>query len=171
MVYIDRDLPALMSLAVSCTNDSYRVQALRVLKNWLARNPRYHDHPLLSAPEFAQGAPRSPNWIAMAFLAPAGALFKLTPAHHPADIDTLDDESELHERVTEIYLEAARMSPHDPDPDVQIALGLLFNISQVRLRRFVLSALPRSIDMLVTHQSHQSLYPSPVNLLRPRPPH
>jgi tetratricopeptide (TPR) repeat protein len=94
------DLPALMSLAVSCTNDSYRVQALRVLKNWLARNPRYHDHPLLSAPEFAQ------------------------------DIDTLDDESELHERVTEIYLEAARMSPHDPDPDVQIALGLLFNISQ-----------------------------------------
>lgn len=94
------DLPALMSLAVSCTNDSYRVQALRVLKNWLARNPRYHDHPLLSAPEFTQ------------------------------EIDTMDDESELHDRVTEMYLEAARMSPHDPDPDVQIALGLLFNISQ-----------------------------------------
>jgi hypothetical protein len=47
------------------------------------------------------------------------------------DIDTIDDESELHGRVTEMYLEAARMSPHDPDPDVQIALGLLFNISQV----------------------------------------
>jgi len=94
------DLPALMSLAVSCTNDSYRLQALRVLKDWLAHNPRYQDHPLIHAPEFSQ------------------------------DIDTIDDESELHGRVTEMYLEAARMSPHDPDPDVQIALGLLFNISQ-----------------------------------------
>ncbi len=40
------------------------------------------------------------------------------------------NEGDLHEQVTEMYLEAARMSPHDPDPDVQIALGLLFNISQ-----------------------------------------
>lgn len=45
-----------MSLAVSCTNDSYRVQALRVLKNWLVRNPRYADHPLVQNPEFNQGA-------------------------------------------------------------------------------------------------------------------
>lgn len=30
--------------------------------------------------------------------------------------------------ITEIYLKAARSRPNDPDPDVQIALGLLFNL-------------------------------------------
>ncbi len=28
-----------------------------------------------------------------------------------------------------MYLEAARMRPHDPDPEVQTALGLLYNLS------------------------------------------
>lgn len=32
------------------------------------------------------------------------------------------------EIITEIYLKAARSRPNDPDPDVQIALGLLFNL-------------------------------------------
>lgn len=77
VVWVRRDLPALMSLAVSCTNDSYRVQALRVLKNWLARNPRYHDHPLLSAPEFTQGLllPSSVSACAARALVP--------PPNHP----------------------------------------------------------------------------------------
>jgi len=31
--------------------------------------------------------------------------------------------------VTNLFLEAAKMTANDPDPNVQIALGLLFNIS------------------------------------------
>lgn len=34
-----------------------------------------------------------------------------------------------HNAVTEMFITAARMRPDNPDPDVQTALGLLFNLS------------------------------------------
>jgi len=94
------DLDALMALSVSCTNDSYKDQAMLILRTWLQQNPRYKDH--------------VPQWM--------GA----HPHPHP---HPLSQDENLQDSVTEMFLEAARLSPHDPDPDVQIALGLLFNIS------------------------------------------
>jgi peroxin-5 len=34
-----------------------------------------------------------------------------------------------HRVVSDMYIEAARLRPDDPDPDVQTALGLLFNLN------------------------------------------
>jgi len=34
-----------------------------------------------------------------------------------------------HKAVSELYMEAARLRPDDPDPDVQTSLGLLFNLN------------------------------------------
>eukprot|EP01087_Luapelamoeba_hula_P010905 TRINITY_DN2913_c0_g1_i1.p1 TRINITY_DN2913_c0_g1~~TRINITY_DN2913_c0_g1_i1.p1 ORF type:complete len:693 (+),score=61.67 TRINITY_DN2913_c0_g1_i1:3-2081(+) len=86
------DPEALLALAVSCINDSYRDQALQVLRSWLENNPRYKDH----VQRWTQG---------------------------------MSNEGDMHEQLTYLFIEAAKLSPMDPDENVQIALGLLFNIS------------------------------------------
>jgi len=50
---------------------------------------------------------------------------------HLSDLAKLPDGDYdiSHDTVSELFLEAARMKAHDPDPDVQIVLGLLYNIS------------------------------------------
>jgi peroxin-5 len=86
---------ALMTLAVSYTNDFHKQNALEVLLQWLKTHPKYNDIYLASQPiEF-----------------------------HPWDFE------QNHETITSLFLQAARRQPTDPDPDVQIALGLLFNLS------------------------------------------
>lgn len=68
---------------------------------------------------------------------------KLTPRYASIvnDMDDLveDDFDHNHEVVTDSFLRAARMSPHDPDPDIQIGLALLFNLNR---------DIPKSIDCL-----------------------
>lgn len=44
--------------------------------------------------------------------------------------DLINDVDNDHETVSEAFIRAARMRPNEPDPDVQIALGLLFNLTK-----------------------------------------
>lgn len=40
------------------------------------------------------------------------------------------DEKKRHEYITQLFLEAARSSPEEMDPNVQVGLGVLFNMSE-----------------------------------------
>ncbi|XP_049270481.1 peroxisomal targeting signal 1 receptor isoform X2 [Rhipicephalus sanguineus] len=95
-----QNLTAHMAIAVSYTNESLQMQACESLLEWLKCNPRYQA--LRSSAEMP------------------------TPkASHPAfTIMT----SEQHIKTRDLLIAAARMSPNDPDPDVQCGLGVLFNL-------------------------------------------
>ncbi|CAG8533489.1 2725_t:CDS:2 [Diversispora eburnea] len=82
------NLPALMSLAVSYTNESYDQQAYLTLERWITA--KYPD-----------------------------IVTRAAPMHN---IMT------THERVTDLFLQAARNAPEGQamDPDVQVGLGVLF---------------------------------------------
>ena len=86
---------ALMTLAVSYTNEGYDSTAYRTLERWLS--VRY---PSLIAP----GDVSPPNEMGF------------TERH------------QLHEKVTDLFIGAARLSPDGEhmDPDVQVGLGVLF---------------------------------------------
>lgn len=91
------NLSALMSLAVSYTNEGYDSTAYRTLERWVAaKYPTLIDGPLSS--ENAEDA--------MGFT----------------------DRQQLHQKVTDLFLRAAQMSPsgEQMDPDVQVGLGVLF---------------------------------------------
>jgi len=45
------------------------------------------------------------------------------------DEDIYSESWSRHSRVADMYIEAARLRPDDPDPEVQTALGLLYNLS------------------------------------------
>uniref|UniRef100_L7M7L1 Peroxisomal targeting signal 1 receptor n=1 Tax=Rhipicephalus pulchellus TaxID=72859 RepID=L7M7L1_RHIPC len=95
-----QNLTAHMALAVSYTNESLQMQACESLLEWLKCNPRYQA--LRSSAEMP--APKT---------------------SHPAfTIMT----SEQHNKTRDLFIAAARMSPNDPDPDVQCGLGVLFNL-------------------------------------------
>uniref|UniRef100_H2ZIY7 Peroxisomal targeting signal 1 receptor n=1 Tax=Ciona savignyi TaxID=51511 RepID=H2ZIY7_CIOSA len=99
------NLPALMSLAVSETNESMQSQACRTLKKWLQSHPRY----------FKTTNQRRENQEDIE----AGV-------HHWTGSVA---NSDLFHEVQDLFIQAAQMSPTDPDPDVQCGLGVLFNIS------------------------------------------
>jgi peroxin-5 len=84
---------ALMTLAVSYTNDFHKDRALDCLHQWVASHPDY-----------------------------------AAIADEPDAILT-NDEDANQRIVTDMFIRAARMRIADPDPDVQTALGLLFNLS------------------------------------------
>eukprot|EP01122_Echinamoeba_exundans_P008043 TRINITY_DN258_c0_g1_i2.p1 TRINITY_DN258_c0_g1~~TRINITY_DN258_c0_g1_i2.p1 ORF type:complete len:612 (-),score=134.44 TRINITY_DN258_c0_g1_i2:115-1950(-) len=84
---------ALMTLAVSYTNDFHKDRALDCLHQWIASHPDY-----------------------------------AAIADEPDAILT-NDEDANQRIVTDMFIRAARMRVADPDPDVQTALGLLFNLS------------------------------------------
>ncbi|KAI1820198.1 tetratricopeptide [Xylaria intraflava] len=86
---------ALMTLAVSYTNEGYDSTAYRTLERWLSV--------------------RYPSIISPAELSPATDL-------------GFTDRQQLHEKVTNLFIQAARLSPDGEhmDPDVQVGLGVLF---------------------------------------------
>lgn len=87
--------PALMTLAVSYTNEGYDSTAYRTLERWLSI--------------------RYPSIISPADLSPPNEM-GFTERH------------QLHEKVTQLFIGAARLSPDGEhmDPDVQVGLGVLF---------------------------------------------
>ncbi len=86
---------ALMTLAVSYTNEGYDSTAYRTLERWLSV--------------------RYPSIIGPAELSPATEL-------------GFTDRQQLHDKVTTLFIQAARLSPDGEhmDPDVQVGLGVLF---------------------------------------------
>lgn len=89
------NLPALMTLAVSYTNEGYDSTAYRTLERWLSI--------------------KYPSIISPADLSPATDL-------------GFTDRQVLHDKVTELFIKAACLSPggEHMDPDVQVGLGVLF---------------------------------------------
>uniref|UniRef100_A0A2L2Y324 Peroxisomal targeting signal 1 receptor n=1 Tax=Parasteatoda tepidariorum TaxID=114398 RepID=A0A2L2Y324_PARTP len=93
------NLTALMSLAVSYTNESLPIQACETLVKWLHKNPKYTH---------------------------------LVPQNMIDDTSTVITSllpGDKHKATQDMFIEAARMNPSDPDPDVQNGLGVLFNLS------------------------------------------
>ncbi|KAK4131809.1 TPR-like protein [Trichocladium antarcticum] len=89
------NLPALMALAVSYTNEGYDSTAYRTLERWLS--------------------------------------VKYSQVIAPQDVSSaaelgFTDRAQLHDRVTGLFLDAARLAPDGDhmDPDVQVGLGVLF---------------------------------------------
>jgi peroxin-5 len=89
------NLPALMALAVSYTNEGYDSTADRTLERWLSI--------------------KYPSVIAPTDLSSAAEM-------------GFTDRAQLHTRITDLYLSAARLAPDGDhmDPDVQVGLGVLF---------------------------------------------
>lgn len=97
-----QNLSALMAVAVSYTNESLQAQACDALLQWLKHNARYQA--LMSA-DTVQSSEAS--------------AFPVTSIM----------SNEQHSRTRDLFIAAARLSPTDPDPDVQSGLGVLFNLS------------------------------------------
>lgn len=88
------NLPALMGLAVSYTNEGYDSTAYRTLERWVAtKYPTVATGPLSSADDLG-----------------------------------FTDRHALHQKVTDLFIAAAQLSPsgEQMDPDVQVGLGVLF---------------------------------------------
>ena len=87
--------PALMTLAVSYTNEGYDSTAYRTLERWLSA--------------------RYPSIISPAELS------------SPTDLGFTDRQI-LHDKITNLFIKAACLSPggEHMDPDVQVGLGVLF---------------------------------------------
>jgi len=93
------NLTARMSLAVSYTNESLQLQACNSLKEWLRHHPRYKT------------------------LVPDEASAKSTRV---TSLMSTDEFNEIHD----LYIDAAQLFPNgDIDADVQVGLGVLFNLS------------------------------------------
>jgi len=102
------NLEAWMALSVSYTNESMYLQACQSLKSWMKNNPKYEN-------------------ILSNQLIPTGDL------KAEARSNTLSSSlvsTETLKEVENIFLTAARLSPQQTiDPQIQIGLGILFNIS------------------------------------------
>ncbi|XP_034950232.1 peroxisomal targeting signal 1 receptor [Chelonus insularis] len=94
---------ALMTLAVAYTNESYQNQACLTLKEWLMKNEKYN-HLLVNNA--------------------GGETTTLK-----SSVSTILFNS-VHNEVKDLFIQAARMNPtNEIDTDVQIGLGVLFNLS------------------------------------------
>ncbi|XP_048580653.1 peroxisomal targeting signal 1 receptor isoform X2 [Nematostella vectensis] len=97
------NLEALMALAVSLTNESMQSQACKTLKDWLRANPRYKD---IVPPSDDQAGQR------------------------PRPITSSIMTSDMYNEIRDMYIAAAQRAPeNDLDANVQVGLGVLFNLS------------------------------------------
>ncbi|XP_040021677.1 peroxisomal biogenesis factor 5 isoform X2 [Gasterosteus aculeatus] len=103
------NLTALMSLAVSFTNESLHRQACETLRDWLKHNPKYR-----SVWEQNEGESRQ-----------EGAREK---EREKERFGSLLPES-LFTDVQSLFLQAANSDPAQVDPQLQCGLGVLFNLS------------------------------------------
>ena len=92
------NLDALLGLSVSYTNEGYDSLAFRTLERWLATK-----YPSVINPS------------------------ELPNSESPSDFG-FTERNILHDRVTQLFIRAAQLSPSGPtlDPDVQVGLGVLF---------------------------------------------
>ncbi|XP_052872488.1 peroxisomal targeting signal 1 receptor [Anopheles cruzii] len=95
------NMPVLMALAVSYTNESMQSQALRMLVRWMKCNVRYEG---LVPPEMMQAQASGPL------------------------ASSLISSPNLQE-VQDLFIRAVQQSPNEIDADIQEALGVLFNLS------------------------------------------
>ncbi|KAM8870206.1 peroxisomal biogenesis factor 5 isoform 1-T1 [Spinachia spinachia] len=105
------NLTALMSLAVSFTNESLHRQACETLRDWLKHNPKYR-----SVWEQNEGESRQ-----------EGARDK-EREREKERFGSLLPES-LFTDVQSLFLQAANSDPAQVDPQLQCGLGVLFNLS------------------------------------------
>ncbi|CAN7986346.1 unnamed protein product [Ixodes hexagonus] len=97
-----QNLSALMAVAVSYTNESLQTQACDSLLQWLKNHPHYQN------------------------LVAEGPVNASEP--HAFPLSSIMS-NEQHGRTRDLFIAAARLSPSNPDPDVQSGLGVLFNLS------------------------------------------
>lgn len=90
----------LMALAISYTNESLQNQALRMLIDWLRSHEKYQ------------------NLVPAHFKQDPGAVIASSLINGPQLAD-----------VQDLYIQAVRQSPNEIDPEIQEALGVLFNLS------------------------------------------
>ena len=88
-----------LALAVSYTNESLQSHACKSLLAWLQIHPEYG-----------------------ALVPPAERLVPI-----PKAISIMPQA--LHQQIRDLYLSAAQLNPSNIDPDVQVGLGVLFNLS------------------------------------------
>lgn len=94
------NMPVLMALAVSYTNESMQNQALKMLVKWMKCSPKYESlvPPVMMVPEESPLA------------------------------SSLMGGPSLQE-VQDLFIKAVQQSPNEIDADIQEALGVLFNLS------------------------------------------
>lgn len=100
------DQQARLAIAVSLVNETRHREACRHLIEWLMKHERYSriQTSLEQFDQLDQGLAEDPV------------------------IRSLLLDGKHYEYVRDRFVEAARMSPNDPDPDVQNSLGVLFNM-------------------------------------------
>lgn len=89
------NLDAYLPLTASLTNETYKLEALQTLRNWLQIHPDYKD--VLKSVEDGS--------------------------------DQFTTGECTFEFISEVLIQTALLRPDDPDPDVQIAMGILYNLS------------------------------------------
>lgn len=99
------NLTSLMALAVSYTNESMQSQACQTLKAWLKANPRYSD--------LVPSKPAGSEASARRMLGTSSLM-----------------SSDMYNEIRQLYVTAAQRAPEkDIDCNVQVGLGVLFNLS------------------------------------------
>eukprot|EP00118_Oscarella_pearsei_P010850 m.68854 g.68854 ORF g.68854 m.68854 type:complete len:263 (+) comp35561_c0_seq1:946-1734(+) len=93
------NLVAYQALAVSYTNESMQAQACKSLLAWLQAHPKYRG--FVTSADNSASIPKGTSVMSLS----------------------------LHQKIRDMYLAAAQNSPDNIDPDVQVGLGVLFNLS------------------------------------------